>query len=840
MGLSLYMPATGIALELSQVPDPVFAEKMVGDGFAIDPLENTLYAPVSGTIKSIAKTKHAITIETENKLNVLVHFGLESVALNGDGLNVLVNEGDQVSINDALLQFDVLYVSSRIKSLITPVVISDYEGNAFENITSKKIQRHAEICRLNDVDSESNTKEDSSDKMALQDTKERKVVIGNTHGLHARPAANLAKAAKGFQAVITLRKGESKANVKSLVEVMALGIEYQDEIVISAQGENADLALESLCQLLANLHDDVEESDKSSLSDKVQQDQGKVEGNQYFGITASKGQVIGQLCRIDEIDFQFDENSTQSLEKEQKRLHNVLHGYAQSLKDSLNDPSLDKDKRSIILAHIELLEDEKLLQIAQSAIEQNKSAEFAWQKATDEVVVLLQSSNNQMMIERVADIKDIYKQILSALSGQSLSQRSYSQNTILFAEEFTLSDVLTLDENVVGLVSTKGGKTSHVAIIANNKRIPLVIQVAQKLEAHLDEEVILNAGELAGAVIEVNVTKDEKEAFLQKIRKQKQLLQQMQQDILLPATTEDGTEIKCYMNIKSNKECQNFKALGADGIGLFRTEFIYLDREKAPSEDEQLVIYQNLVAEVGNKPIIVRTLDAGGDKAISYLQLAKEENPFLGIRGIRLTLAHPELLRTQLRALIRTESKNVQIMFPMVSSLIEFRQAKAIYDEEHKNLGANVRQKLGIMVEVPSVIMQAKAFAKEVDFMSVGTNDLTQYIMAMDREHNELASEIDHLHPAVLIALSYIQKIAKEEGTKLSICGMMAADEEALAILIGLGIYDLSMRGNMLAENKALIRKLNKARCEMIASEVLKLDDAKSVREHVRVFLKTL
>jgi phosphoenolpyruvate-protein phosphotransferase len=836
MEFSLHMPCKGILLSLSQVPDPVFSEKMVGDGFAIDPLEDTLYSPVQGIVKNISKTKHAITIETEKGINVIIHFGLESIVLDGRGIEIFVKKNNVVGIKNALMKFDISYISPKIKSFITPIIISDYKGIALKQNTPGIFERHSKVLsvdNLNKIDVFS--KNDAIDDTAKQ--AEQKVIINNLHGIHARPAAKIAKAAKAYKSFITINDKHKKANAKSLIDIMSLGLKYQEEATLKASGNDADIAIKAISDIILNLHDEnetivAEEKDLSTI--------GKVNGKQYFGIAASKGQAIGRLIGTTEIDFVFDKHSINT-EVEQNRLSSAIKSYSKSLDNSLGKDDLDKEKESIISAHIELLKDEKLLDMSRKYIfEENNTAEFAWQNTSLKIIETLKLSNNKIMVDRCADIKDIYKQILLLLTGQKTSQKKYPENTILFAQEFTLSDILHLDKNIIGLVSVKGGRTSHVAIVAGNKCIPLIIQVNTNITNYLNQEVILDADSIEQATIEVDPTVDKKRDFLDSIKKSKDVLRSMQESVLLPATTRDRTNIECYMNINSVDECKNFLESGADGIGLFRTEFIYINKKSAPSEDEQFQIYKNIINSLEGRPTIIRTLDAGGDKEIPYLNLEKEMNPFLGIRGIRLTLAHPDLLRTQIRALIRTESSNLQIMFPMVSNIDEFRKAKAIYNEEHEKLGVSTRQKLGIMVEVPSVIMQAEIFAKEVDFMSVGTNDLTQYLLAMDREHNELAKEIDHLHPAVLIALSRIQKVSKEYNTKLSVCGMMASDEEAIAILVGLGISNFSMRRNVLAQNKAFIRKLDKAQSSKIASKVLELDNQVSVRQYIQSFLKQM
>ncbi|WP_119342610.1 phosphoenolpyruvate--protein phosphotransferase [Facilibium subflavum] len=830
MALTLYSPVKGYIVALEQVPDPVFAEKMVGDGFAIEPLDNILYAPVKGKVKTIAKTKHAITIHTEEGYDVLVHLGLETVSLDGQGIEVLVKEGQEVVLDTPILSFDVDFVSSSVKSLITPVIISEYHGDSLKTLTKGIVDKSLPVLKLA---LEKNLPEPVSKNDAMNTADifvTRRVKINNKNGLHARPAAVLSNAVKKLDAKVTLYKGDQAATLASPVAIMGLGIEYQDEIDITATGEKAQQAVDIVSDLILQFEDkDSAIEDNAHKADRHAQHESKVQGNTFYGICASKGIAIAKLYRLSPVEFSFDtsaDDKTQQL----TRLDKAITDYKQALQKKLshvNDPS----SVQMIQAHLELLDDELVRKNTQSLIEQGKTAEYAWDQSIEKAVDILHNTHNSLLSERIADLKDIQKHILYNLTGQSQCKQTFSEPTILYSDEFTLSDVLELDPNVVGLVAAQGGRSSHVAIIANNKNIPLLVQVDSSLTQYFGHEVILDA---TGQRLIVSPDEQTQADYQRVIDAYHQKLQLAKQEAKYKAITKDGKEIQCYMNIKSSDECADFIASGAEGIGLFRTEFIFYDRDNAPSEDEQFVIYNDILQKTQEKPVIIRTLDAGGDKQIDYLKMPKEENPFLGVRGIRLSLANEALLRTQLRAIIRTENCNAHIMLPMVTNISEFRKVKAIYLEEHQKLKAKVKQPLGIMVEVPSVVMQADIFAKEVDFMSVGTNDLTQYILAMDREHHALTTQLDHLHPAVLKSLQQIQQAAQKYHTKLSVCGMMAADTEALAVLIGLGITHLSMRKNMLAENKALIRQLDAQKCQEIAAKALALEEANEVRQLVK------
>ncbi|WP_440992971.1 phosphoenolpyruvate--protein phosphotransferase [Cysteiniphilum litorale] len=826
MGLTLYAPVNGFIVELDQVPDPVFAQKMVGNGFAIEPLDQNIYSPVTGIVKNIAKTKHAITIATESGYDVLIHLGLESVALNGQGIDVHVSINDKVDINTLLLSFDLSTISKKIKSLITPVIITDYQEDDLLLKIKGRCSAQTPVITLD------STAHNDSNKPALKTQDQifvtRTIIIKNPHGLHARPAALLAHTLKSFDATAIIYKNDSSADVKSLVALMGLNVQLNDKITLTVSGEDAEKAACALEEALVNFVDDhIAEAQPT----KSELKQAKVNGKQYLGISAAKGLVIGQLQRINEESFDYTDEANVPESQELERFTLAKEKHEKQLSAQMTTYAYDKAKHAMLGAHIALLNDANINSSVIQFLAQGKTAEYAWDHAILESITILEKTQNILLQERVADLKDIRKQVLYILTNSTPTKTHYSKPTILIADEFTLSDILEADQNVVGFISTKGGRTSHVAIIANNNSLPLLIQVDSSLFNHCAQDAILNATD--GYAI-VNPDLDTMTQYQAKIAILNDALVLMRAKATEPAKTKDDHTIHCYMNIKSAEGCLNFAQSGAEGVGLFRSEFIFYDRLSAPTEDEQLSIYNEVLDATNDTPIIIRTLDAGGDKQIDYLNMPHEMNPFLGVRGIRLCLKHPEILRTQLRAIIRTQNPNAHIMLPMITDIAEFRQVKAIYEEERLKLGISIKQPLGIMVEVPSVVFQAELFAKEVDFMSIGTNDLTQYLLAMDREHDALAAEIDHLHPAVIHAINNVNIVAQKHNTKLSICGLMAADQEALAILIGLGIKHLSMRSNMLAENKALIRRLKLTDCQQLAQQALTLDSAEAVRILVR------
>ncbi|MFZ9035415.1 MAG: phosphoenolpyruvate--protein phosphotransferase [Francisellaceae bacterium] len=820
----------GYIVPLNLVPDAVFAEKMVGDGFAIEPLEDNVYSPVSGRVKSIARAHHAVTISTEAGVDILIHFGLETVKLNGEGIELNVSVGDVLRAGDPMMRVDLDVVSKRAKSLITPVLATDFSGSIESLVGSGLIKKGQPVIKLQGIDL---TAAEPSVNLVIDNVdsviKKCDVVVKNAHGIHARPAAQIVDLVSDFaDTAAVIVKADNKADASSVVALMGLGVECGDNIEIIVTGRQADKLMRALLKLLGSLEDEViETSPQTGLIDGG----ARVEGNHYFGTIASSGLACARLKRLGRLEFVYKDKASDKT-KEQRRLEMTLTDYRQDIALKLN-ATKDKTQSMLLAAHNTLLSDSLLKTSSDQSLETGFSAEYAWETAIDEAIEILNKTNNARLKDRVADLRDLKNQILIRLLhiDPAHNSMSFAEPVVLYSDEFTLSDVLSLDQQVVGLVAHHGGISSHVAIMANVKNIPFLVGIDPGICEHEDEVLLLDA--LSGQVT-VCPDDDEKIEFTHQMEKRQAALSAAKSKASLPEVTKDGVVVDVLMNIKSADGCDRFAESGADGVGLFRTEFIYYDRQSAPTVEQQQDIYHEVLMKTSGAPVIIRTLDAGGDKKIDYLDMPDEANPFLGVRGIRLSLGKEALLREQLRAIVKTGNANAAIMLPMVSDINEYRQVKKIYLEEKAKLNTGVDHPLGIMVEVPSVIMQADLFAKEVDFLSVGTNDLTQYILAMDREHAELASVADYLHPAVIRALKIITDAAHKYHKKISVCGLMAGDKLAIAILIGLGITHLSMRESVIAENKSWIRTLTHKDCQQLALKVVECDDARSVRKMIQ------
>jgi phosphocarrier protein FPr len=419
--------------------------------------------------------------------------------------------------------------------------------------------------------------------------------------------------------------------------------------------------------------------------------------------------------------------------------------------------------------------------------------------------------------------------VLALLTGTTLQQPDYRPNTILIAEDLTPSDTAALDRSkVVGFCTTRGGATSHVAILARSLGIPALAGTEPaSLEIANGTPVVLDGGK---GTLRLHPTPEE----ITRIRaKQQQAEARRKEDLAHahePATTIDGKRIEVVANISGLKDALQVAGVGGEGVGLLRSEFLFMERSSAPTEDEQFEAYKAIAQAIGMHPLIMRTLDVGGDKPLAYLPIPKEDNPFLGERGIRVALDRPEILRAQLRAILRASSfGKLSVMFPMVSTLPELRDAKAILAEESAQLGIPSIP-TGIMVEVPAAAIMAAQFAREVDFFSIGTNDLTQYTLAMDRGHPKLAPLVDGLSPGVLHLISHTVQGAHAAGRWVGVCGGIASDPHGVPILVGLGVDELSISLPAIPAIKGQIRKLHFGQCRELAQKALAAESATEVR----------
>ena len=437
---------------------------------------------------------------------------------------------------------------------------------------------------------------------------------------------------------------------------------------------------------------------------------------------------------------------------------------------------------------------------------------------------------NQLLAERANDLRDLRQRVLRALLGEEWHY-DIPVGAIVAAHELTPSDLLQLcEQGVAGLCMAEGGATSHVAILARGKGLPCVVALgASLLEQTQGHAVVLDAD---GGRLELTPDAQRLAQVVQARDEQQQRRARQQAQAHEPAVTLDGIHMEVAANVASSHEAADAFKGGADGVGLLRTEFLFVDRQIAPNEQEQRQAYQAVMDTMGDKPVIIRTIDVGGDKQLDYLPLPAEANPVLGLRGIRLAQVRPELLDQQLRALLQvTPLQRCRILLPMVSEVDELLQIRQRLDALCGELQISQRPELGVMIEVPAAALLAEQLAEHADFLSIGTNDLSQYTLAMDRDHAGLAARVDALHPALLRLIAQTCSGAAKHGRWVGVCGALASDPLATPVLVGLGVSELSVSPPQIGEIKDRVRHLDAAQCRQLSLELLDLSSAKAVRQ---------
>lgn len=564
------------------------------------------------------------------------------------------------------------------------------------------------------------------------------------------------------------------------------------------------------------------------------------------GIAASNGIAIAKAYRLVEPDLSFEKRSVQNVSDEMKRF-NAAVSESKSELQAIREhamKALGADKAAIFDAHLLVLEDPELLMPVQDKIRDDQvNAEYALKKVADMFVTMFEQMDNEYMRERAADIRDVTKRILAHLLKVEIPNPSMiSEEVIVIAEDLTPSDTAQLNRQYVkGFATNVGGRTSHSAIMARSLEIPAVVGTKTAIQDIQNGDLVIVDGN-SGDVY-VNPTPEIVDEYKQKQEQFERQKAEWAKLVNEKSVSKDGHTVELVANIGTPNDLDGVIRNGGEGVGLYRTEFLYMGRDELPSEEVQFEAYKAVLEGLKGKPVVVRTLDIGGDKKLPYLPLPEEMNPFLGFRAIRLCLDRQDIFRTQLRALLRASAYgNLKIMFPMISNLDEFRKAKAILLEEKEKLiqeGVQVADhiEVGIMVEIPSTAVMADLFAKEVDFFSVGTNDLIQYTMAADRMNEHISYLYQPYNPAILRLVKRVIDAAHKEGKWAGMCGEMAGDEIAIPILLGLGLDEFSMSASSILRARSQIRNLNKADMEKLAEDVLNFTTNEEVKEHVKKVL---
>ena len=830
--IQLVAPLSGHLLPIGAVPDPVFAQKMVGDGVSLDPVSESLVSPCDGTVTQIHSAGHAVTITTAEGVEVLMHIGLDTVMLKGQGFTPKVKTGERVARGDVLIDFDADYIATHAKSLLTQIVVTNMRVVRDLRTHSGDVVAGQDAILDIAFDCAPTARDDAGETMASSPA----ILIPNPAGLHARPAALLANAAKKFSADIRLQRGEQWANAKSVVAILGMEVGHGDRVVVVAQGSDAQDAIRVLAPLIeSGLNEEVSALAPVRTTAPPQTPVKRPDSddpNRLHGVGASSGLAVGKVFQLRRQEIAVVENGSDPRE-EQRQLEAAIakaKHQLEALRSKLQEQS-DADKAAIFEAHEELLDDPDLHSIANSLISKGKSAAFGWREAVETHAKMLESLKNELFVARAGDLRDVGKRVLESLAGSDRGALpEVPPDTILIAEDLNPSDTASLDRSRVrGFCTKLGGATSHVAILARSLDIPAVAGIDPRALDLADGTPVILDG--TSGIVMVAPDQDEVKQISERQQRYAVRRAAALQTAHGPATTTDGQRIDVVANIAGSGDAEQVIRLGGEGVGLLRSEFLFMGRTQAPTEDEQFEAYSTIARSLGpGRPLIIRTLDVGGDKPLSYLAIPPEENPFLGERGIRVSLSHPEMLRTQLRAILRaSQHGSVRVMFPMIATLAELREARKLLDEERARLGVSPIE-VGIMIEIPAAALMARQFAREVDFFSVGSNDLTQYALAMDRCHPKLAPKIDGLSPAVLQLIAMTTRAAKAEGKWVGVCGGIASDPQAVPLLIGLGVAELSVSVPTIPAIKAQIRTLDMSACKQRAQQALELESAAEVR----------
>ena len=815
----LLAPFDGWAAPLGEVPDPVFADRMMGDGVAIDPIGSVLTAPCDGKILLLHAALHAVTLRAVNGAEILMHIGLDTVALGGREFTAHITQGQNVKAGDRLISFDLDQLAQSARSLITPIIITNADGFVIDRrMENAKVTRGQALMTVRRVSPLPATAAGAGRESR------RELVVPLIHGIHARPAARLAGLAKSFTADIAILSGEARANVRSPVALMGLGLTKGARVTIIAMGADAEQAVAALAGLIeSGMGEDI----ATSAAAPIQTAPAPIRDGALAGVRAAPGIALGVAVRLVQPEILVEEQGQGAAHEA-----HCLSAALAMVKGNLEVAAGKSAALSAILdAHLGILDDPELAAWAQTRIAHGKSAGYAWRSAIQEQVAVLKGLKDPRLAERASDLIDLERQVLGALGGAETGTMVLPQNAILLAQDILPSQLAGVDASrLAGLAMAEGGPTSHAAILAASMNIPALVACGSALLDIADGTTVLldaDHGQLT-----VDPSADMREKIVRQLAGRREARRIAQANAHALCHTKDGLRIEICANLGSVDDAVAAVAAGAEGCGLLRTEFLFLDRQSPPSEAEQIDVYRAIADALGGRPLIVRTLDIGGDKPAAYLPFPPEENPALGLRGVRASLWRPDLLATQLRAILRgIAPAQCRIMIPMISSLDELRQVRRILDAARAELGIADPVPLGVMIETPAAAITSDILAAEADFFSIGTNDLTQYCLAMDRGNARLASQFDALHPAVLRLIAAAAKGADLHHRRTGVCGGLGSDVAAAPILIGLGVRSLSGTASQIAELKVVIGTLTLEQCRHLAGKALAATSSFEVRQ---------
>lgn len=670
----------------------------------------------------------------------------------------------------------------------------------------------------------------------------RDFVIGNRLGLHARPAAIFVEAMSAFDGDISLcnlTKGKPAANAKSINGVMLSEVSANDRIRLVAPAEVAEAVFAEMARLVSENFGELGAAPTPS-----QNEPNKVFAGKLTGVSIAPGFASGPLYHVVR---ELPDVARMSISDAATEIATFEHALSQAEAEigaqlAAAGSQIAVYDRRIFEAHIRYLRDPDVRERVHQGITSSKLCAAAiWRDVIDDLQRSYKQLQDPIMAARAADVMDVGQRVLRLLTGQETAI-DFERPVILAFDELLPSDVLAFSFGpALGICTVAGGKTSHAGILASGLPVPVVFALGEGLATLQDGDEVMLKG--AAAELVINPTSDEKAALETQRAAWETRRARAEEVRFKPAVTADGHNVRVAANMASEDETGLIAKSGAEEVGLLRTEFLFMRRTTAPTEDEQYEMYKWILAGLDGKPLTIRTIDIGGDKPVPYMARPAEANPNLGWRGIRYSLDMPELFDAQLGAILRASAHGpVRIMFPLVSTLNEVRAARAQVDSVKARLHAQGRAfakdtEIGIMIEVPAAAELADTLAPEVDFFSIGTNDLTQYVMAADRANPKVQELFDPFHPAVLKMVHKSIMAAHRAGIWIGMCGAMAGSPRAAPILVGMGLDEFSMTPADIPEFKLTLRDLRKSECRQLANEVMDLTSAGDVLDHVGAFI---
>jgi multiphosphoryl transfer protein len=774
---------------------------------------------------------------------VLVMAAIEE-AQDGDGVLVLMDLGSAILSTETALELLGDQAGGRVLLSPAPLVegavsaaVAAQGGATLEEVAAEALG--GARPKAAQLGSDGERAEPEAGERAGEGWRAVELAVPNAQGLHARPAARLVQAARGFDAEIELENlsaGRGPASARSLNGVATLGVRRGERIRIRARGAQAQAALEALRALVeAGLGEGHEEMPAAARAAPAP----APAAGSLRGSAAAPGVAVGPARHLRRRPVTLrreagtPEQELEALERALARVREDVAGIRERVARRAGEA-----EAAIFDAHALLLDDDELAGAAVRGVREGRPADAAWSEAVAGVAARFRALDDDYQRARVADVEDVGAQVLAALEGAQ-AEAAPAAAGILLAAELTPAQTGGLDPDVVRAIATAGGtRTSHSAILARSLGVPAVVGLGARLLAVEEGTRLLVDGD--GGAVYVDPPEELVARHERRLLAREEAGRAAGAAAAEPARTRDGRLVEVAANIGGPGDVEAAMAAGADGVGLLRTEFLFLDRPQPPGEEEQRAAYARIADALEGRRLVVRTLDAGADKPLAGVSLEREQNPFLGVRGIRLSLLRPELLRTQLRAVLAVAAgAPVAVMFPMVATLAELRAARAHLEEARAELaaeGAALPEQLetGIMVEVPSAALIAERLAPEVDFFSIGTNDLTQYALAAERGNAGVAALADGLHPALLRLVGGVCAAARGTGAWVAVCGELAGDPLAAPLLVGLGVSELSMAPAAIPWLKQAVRSLDAAAASDLAAQALDQSDGEAVRRLVR------